>query len=108
LLPSSDSELVITNFTVENRGYDTFVVNKNYFSAIVKGTTYSNSTCYVADPLPDTEITSGNTVKGNVPYTFPELTMNSDIAWQYLAPEKYNIKWVNLGSSPPTTTQTAS
>ncbi len=107
MLPSSVSELVIANFSIENRGYDTFATNKNYFSAVVKGTSYSyDSSCYANELLPDTEITNGNAVKGNVPYTLPELTMNPDIIWHYVGPEQYNIKWVNLGSSPPVATQT--
>ncbi len=107
VLPSSDSELVIATFTVENQGYPEFEINKNYFSAVVKGTAYLyDSSCYVSDLLPDTNLVNGGTAAGNVPYQLPHLTLDPDITWQYAGPGNYNIEWINLEPPPPNTTQT--
>ena len=106
-LPSSDSELVIAQFSVENQGYPEFETNKTYFSAVVKGSSFSyDSSCYANDLLPDTKIAKGGTTQGNVPFNLPNLTMDPDITWQYTGPGKYNIEWVNVELAPPTTSQT--
>ena len=105
LLPSSSSELVIANFSIENQGYAVFETNKTDFSAVVKGKTYNYDTTYPAnDLLPDGVIGNGETIKGNVTFELPVLTMDSDITWQYTGPNKYNIEWVNLKPPPPKAT----
>ena len=107
MLPSSDSELVIANFSIENQGYDAFDTDKTYFSAIVKGVDYKyDSDCYANNLLPDTEMMNGDKVKGNVPYTLPNLTMGTDITWQYTGPGEYDITWINLEPPPTKGTQT--
>ena len=106
LLPSSSSKLVIANFSIENLGYDAFETNKTDFSAVVKGKTYNYDTsCPANHLLPDSKIGNGETIKGNVTFELPELTMDSDITWRYTGPGKYNIEWVNLEPPPPTATQ---
>ncbi len=106
-LPSSDSELVIAQFSVENQGYPEFEINKTYFSAVVKGGIYNyDSSCYANDLLPDTKIGNGGISQGNVPFNLPDLTMDPDITWQYSGPGKYSIEWVNVELTPPVTSQT--
>jgi hypothetical protein len=100
---------VIANFNIENQGYAAFETNKTDFSAVVKGKTYNYDTTYPAnDLLPDGKIGNGETIKGNVTFELPVLTIDSDITWQYTGPDKYNIEWVNLKPPPPTATQTGS
>ena len=109
LLPSSDSKLVIANFGIQNQGYDAFETSKTDFSAIIKGKTYNFSSRYPANNLlPDSKIRNGETIKGDVTFELPELTMDPDITWQYTGPGKYNIEWVNLEPPPPTATQKGS
>ena len=105
LLPSSDSYLVIANFTIENQGYAEFKIDKAYFSAVVDGTTYryDPDRC-VNDLLADAPIANGVVVTGSLPFQLPILTMDPDITWKYEGPYKYNIEWVNLDPPPAETT----
>jgi hypothetical protein len=99
---------VIANFIIENQGYAGFEINKSYLSAVVNGKTYNYdpSRC-VNDVLADIRIEDGGTVKGNVPFQLPNLTMDPDIVWQYTGSANYNIEWIDLDQLTPKVTETA-
>jgi len=96
LVPSSGNELVITNISIENHGYNAFETNKDYFSADVNGVPYKyDSERCANDLLPDTKITNGQNAAGNVTYTLPDATLSYDITLRYIGPGEYNIRWIN-------------
>jgi hypothetical protein len=79
--------------TIVNHGYDSFEVNKNYFTAVADGVKYNyDSTCYAQDILQDTKIANGETAKGNVTFTLPNPAFQ--FTMQYTGPGKYNINWI--------------
>ncbi len=94
-LPSSGTVTAVVNVSIQNLGYDSFESNKDYFSAVVKGTAYAyDSSCYVNDLLADSKMMNGQTMVGNLIFRVPATASASDITLQYTGPVNHEIVWI--------------